>query len=291
MIGELFALMAALAWAVGAVFDRIGLTKIPPLIANTMRSIPAAVFTLIITVLIEGLNPLAEVAVIDVIYIIAGTTLALVIGDYLFLLSLRRLGVSKTMPIVSIYPVFALIGSALFLNEDITFFIIGGIAAIVTGILFISRSRNQNVEEVNSNNKILLIIPVIAALMWGFSQVFFGLALLNTPPLTMTTIRLIYFSVLLVTFNLTVGDRSFYKKYNSYWGKMSTIGGFLSLALGGLFLILGLSYAGVARTSPLTSVTPMFSTILAVIFLKERLDLNICIGTALIILGIILIVF
>lgn len=283
--------MAALSWAIGAVFDRIGLTKIPPLTANTMRSIPAAVFTLVITVLIEGLTPLTTVALIDVIYIIAGTTLALIIGDYLFLLSLKKLGVSKTMPIVSIYPVFALIGSALILKENITFFIIGGFAATITGVLFISRSRAKANQQQDSNNKFLLIIPVIAALMWGFSQVFFGLALLNTPPLTMTTIRLLYFSFLLVTFNLTVGDRSFYKKYNSHWGKMSTIGGFLSLALGGLFLILGLSYTGVARTSPLTSVTPMFSTILAVLFLKEKLDLNTTIGTALIIIGIILIVF
>ncbi|WEU39986.1 MAG: DMT family transporter [Candidatus Odinarchaeum yellowstonii] len=289
MIGELFALMAALSWAIGAIFDRVGLTKIPPLTANTMRSIPAAVFTLIITILIEGLNPLTNVTFTDIIYIIAGTTLALVIGDYFFLLSLRKLGVSKTMPIVSIYPIFALIGSALFLNESITLFIGVGVAATITGVFFISRSRN--VEQSDSNSKFLLIIPVIAALMWGFSQVFFGLALLNTPPLTMTTIRLIYFSALLVTLNLTVGDRYFYRKYNSHWGRMSTIGGFLSLALGGLFLILGLSYAGVAKTSPLTSVTPMFSTILAVLLLKEKLELNTCIGTALIIVGIILIIF
>jgi len=291
LIGEVFALMAALSWAVGSIFDRIGLTKIPPLIANTMRSIPAAIFTFILTVIIEGLTPLTSITIINIIYIIIGSTFALLIGDYLFLYSLRRLGVSKTMPIVSVYPVFAILGAALLLGEIITIFIAVGVASTITGIFLISRSNSSKIENTSLNHKYVLLIPVIAAVMWGLGQVFFGLALLNTPPLTMTTIRLLYFSSFLITLNFTVGDRKFYKKYNSYWGKMATIGGFLSLALGGLFLMLGLNYAGVSKTSPLTSVTPMFSTILAVFFLKEKLDTNICLGTALIILGIILIVF
>lgn len=288
MIGEIFGLMAALSWAVGSIFDRIGLRRIPPLLANTMRSIPSAIFTFILMVVFEGPESFISVPVLDLLFIVSGTTLALVIGDYLFLYSLRRLGVSKTMPIVSIYPVFALSGAFFLLAENITIFIIIGTLLVICGIYLLSRSRNNKKDEAASR-KYILMIPIMAALMWGLSQVFFTLALINVPPFTMTTIRLFYFSSLLTGINLVSGERRFYKNYSSYWGKMSTIGGFFSLAIGGLFLMLGLSYVGVAKTSPLTSITPLFSTILAVFLLKEKVDHNIALGTVLIVIGVIII--
>ncbi|MHA1409099.1 MAG: GRP family sugar transporter [Candidatus Odinarchaeia archaeon] len=297
MIGEVFAVMAALSWAIASIFDRKALEKISPLLANTLRSIPAFLFTFALMIIFEGFDSLLLITATDIFFIFIATTLALMIGDLLFLYSLQKLGVSRALPIASTYPLFAILFAYIFLSEEIGYFIIIGTIVIIAGIYLLSKENEKEEKKGRETNNYstkwrkipIVIIPIFVAIVWGLSQTIFRFVLFSTAPLTLTTIRLFYFSMAMIIVNVVIGNRKFYKKYNTYAGKMATIGGFLALGIGGLFLIISLSVLGVSVTAPLSSITPLFATILAVVILKEKVDLKLITGIGLIITGILLI--
>lgn len=78
--------------------------------------------------------------------------------------------------------------------------------------------------------------------------------------------------------------------WEASWWNGAAVGFFILAGLAGpacsrVFLYLSLHYLGVARAMPLTSVTPFFSTLLAIIILGERPGPYIWAGTLLIVAG------
>jgi drug/metabolite transporter (DMT)-like permease len=61
--------------------------------------------------------------------------------------------------------------------------------------------------------------------------------------------------------------------------------GFVHFALGRYFDFLGVGYIGVSRAAVLRASSPLFSMVLAIIFLKETLTMPIFIGTLMIFAG------
>ena len=136
MIGILFALTAALAWGIGNVWVRIAL--------QGLRPTTAAVFTLFTGMLL--LFPLALVLHWDeVTGISAGVLLTIffygmanfLIGRFLNILSISRIGLNRAIPIVASSPVFALILAVIFLDESVSALIILGTMTVMAGILLI----------------------------------------------------------------------------------------------------------------------------------------------------------
>ena len=136
MIGILFALSAALAWGIGNVWVRIAL--------QGLRPTTASVFTLFTGMLL--LFPLALVLHWDEVKDISAGVLLIIffygmanflMGRFLNVLSISRIGLNRAIPIVASSPVFALILAVIFLDESLSALIILGTMTVMAGILLI----------------------------------------------------------------------------------------------------------------------------------------------------------
>lgn len=288
MIGIIFAFIATLSWATGSLFDRKAVENITPFLANTLRAIPAAVFIFILMVFFEGFKYFLAISLLDMFLILIGTILAFIAGNYFFLFSLRKIGVSRTMPIAYSYPLFAILFSYIFLSETLIYISIIGEILIVLGIYIISRENKESQNNVRQK-LYLLFIPILCSFFWGINQVLLKFVVFSAGPFTITFIRLIFFSTLLIITNLIRGNIQFYKSYLKIGGKMAIVGGILSFGLGGLFFILSINFMNLSIASPISALTPVISTILSIIFLKEKIKKYIIIGTSLTVIGVIVI--
>ena len=136
MIGILFALTAALAWGIGNVWVRIAL--------QGLRPTTASVITLFTGMLL--LFPLALVLHWDEVKGISAGVLLIIffygmanflMGRFLNVLSISRIGLNRAIPIVASSPVFALILAVIFLDESLSALIILGTITVMAGILLI----------------------------------------------------------------------------------------------------------------------------------------------------------
>ena len=136
MIGILFALSAALAWGIGNVWVRIAL--------KGLRPTTASVITLFTGTLL--LFPMALALHWDEVKGISAGVLLLIffygmanflMGRFLNVLSISRIGLNRAIPIVASSPVFALILAVIFLDESVSALIILGTMTVMAGILLI----------------------------------------------------------------------------------------------------------------------------------------------------------
>ena len=102
------------------------------------------------------------------------------IGRTLNTISIKRIGVSRTIPIGGIAPFFATLLAIAFLGEEYSIYLFLGMAFIIFGIFILSR-RKENGKRVFDKKD--LFIPLIAAAFGGSSIAIskFGLAKLDDP--------------------------------------------------------------------------------------------------------------
>ena len=120
VIGELAALAAAFCWAISPVLYKMALSNAKPIPANVSRSISTTLFLFVYLGASGKLCHLATLRMDSLILAILSGVIGLCLGDTMFMLSLELIGVSKTVPIVSAYPMFTTFFAVLFFNEPFT---------------------------------------------------------------------------------------------------------------------------------------------------------------------------
>ncbi|RLF99869.1 MAG: hypothetical protein DRN49_03765 [Thaumarchaeota archaeon] len=106
MEGELLSLLAAFCWALGASIYKKSLSNVNPLVLNLFRSSSAALLLFLLLLLIHGLDHLSKLSPILIGLICFTSLITWGLGDSLYFLSLKIIGVGKTVPLTSSYPFF-----------------------------------------------------------------------------------------------------------------------------------------------------------------------------------------
>jgi drug/metabolite transporter (DMT)-like permease len=125
--------------------------------------------------------------------------------------------------------------------------------------------------------------------MWGSSAIFVRLGLSKMPSTTGTLFSLIVSFVLIMVITLVLD-------YDSLWTIPTIAFGWLALlgvtnyAFGRLMNFSAVNLAGVNRATPLISISPLISTLLALLFLDERPPFIVVVGTVATVAGVVLIV-
>ncbi len=121
IIGILAALVSAFSWASATILVRMGLKRLSPISANILRLYVAALTFLVIflaTNNMGGVFRLSPPRLLLVAFISA--QFGFVIGDYFYFSALKRMGVSRTVPITSTYPLWAILWAVLFLDRKVS---------------------------------------------------------------------------------------------------------------------------------------------------------------------------
>ncbi len=129
-----FALLAALLWGITPIFEKLGLQKVNPLVATTVRTLGIATILLLIMLFSGRLKQLAAVDMASVVYLVIGGVLAGLLGVLAYFMALKHSPSTQVVPIAASYPLVAMVTSIIFLGEELTLSKGVGTLLVVLGI-------------------------------------------------------------------------------------------------------------------------------------------------------------
>lgn len=291
MLGELAALGAALCWTVSAALYKVALSDAKPVSANISRCISTTVFFIACLGATGRLQYLAALRVDSLLLAGLSGAIGLCVGDTLYMLSLKLIGVSRAVPVTCTYPLFTLLFATLFFSEQITLFVLLGAVLIIAGIWLISQGRGKSSGLVR---KVLfkgILVAFVTAVVWAVSIAFMdeALALSELAVLdaafVVNTVRL-----LATTFSLLAISPFFDRQFGFLKLKRRTwvilaLGGIVALGLGWVLLAVSLLDIPASYAVPISSVSPLFATLFGAFLLKERVTARTFVGSVFIVLG------
>tara|TARA_A100001037_G_scaffold287657_1_gene297414 strand:- start:51799 stop:52242 length:444 start_codon:yes stop_codon:yes gene_type:complete len=134
-----------------------------------------------------------------------------------------------------------------------------------------------------------IIISLTASIGFGSSSVFAKISMQKMQSGTTTLISLITSTIITLFVSTLFTQTEEYNKLNIEILMLLFYIGVLTYFFGRLLNYTSVQYIGVNKATPIIGTTPLFASLTAIIFMNEKITTPIMIGTALIIMGIILI--
>ena len=145
MIGEIAALGTAVCWTLSAIAYKEGLKVLKPIFANIIRCTLTSLSIVFFLIFFGRAEILLNLPAYSIILLGISGILGLGIGDTLYMISLKYIGVSRTVPITCTYPLFTLSFTYFFQHKVVNLNVVTGAVLVFFGVWLIS----QNKEEVN----------------------------------------------------------------------------------------------------------------------------------------------
>ena len=129
-----WAILAALVWGVVPLLEKLGLTKVDPLMGLFYRCIGVVIGCLILGTFLIKSGSVKPVDSRSFIFLVLAGFLASIIAQIFFYNGLKVGEVSRVVPIAGSFPLVAFILSWLLLGESISLLKILGVLSIIFGI-------------------------------------------------------------------------------------------------------------------------------------------------------------
>ena len=296
MIGELAALGAAICWTISAIMYKEALLKTKPVSANIVRLVCTSIILVACLAIIGKFGVLMNLPAYAVVLACVSGIIGLGFGDTLYMMSLKLIGVARAVPITCVYPLFNLLWAVFLVEEPITLSVILGAVTIVFGIWLLRQETDVGTAE--TEKKILVkgvAYALATAVMWSVSITMIDMAV--TLPetssldhaLAINTIRVAAIAVSLLV-SAPIIDRGFgFLKMQRKTLAALIFGGIVALGLGWFFLTYSFINTLESRAVPISSTTPLFSTLSGIVFLHEKVTARNAVGSIMIVVGIFLI--
>jgi len=294
MIGELAALGAAISWTFSAILYRKALQQTKPISANIIRLSCTSAILLVFLIAIGKLGVLTNLSVNVAVLAAVSGAVGLGLGDTLYMLSLKLVGVAHAVPITCTYPLFGLLWTVVFSGEAITLGVGLGTAAIVAGIWLLSYEKEKGLYTVRRQILVKGIAAALAtALLWSVSISMMDLAVEKTPSLDqaliVNVVRASAIGLLLLAFSPIIDRGHGFLKVSRKTVATLIAGGLVALGLGWFFLTFSFTETMASRAIPISSTTPLFSVLAGVVLLHEKVTARNIVGSVVVVAGIFLI--
>ncbi len=294
MIGEFAALGAAISWTVSALLYRKALSETKPVSANIVRLTLTSAVLLAFLVATGMLGVLASLPTNVVVLAGVSGIIGLGLGDTLYMISLKMIGVARAVPVTCTYPLFNLLWVALLAGEPITWSVALGAVVIVLGIWLLSLEGEK--DTLDAQKKVLgrgLAVALATALLWSVSIAMMGLAVKETPNLgdafAINTIRILTIAVSFAI-SAPIVDRGLgFLKMRRRTVVTLIAGGIVALGLGWFLLSISFIDTLQSRAVPISSATPLFSTLAGILLLHEKVNVKNVMGSIMIVAGVFII--
>lgn len=298
MPGEAKALLAAALWATAGIVFAAQVPRLGPLRLNLIRSLAAAVFIFLLLPFAGAAGELRAASAATVVAMVGSGILAIGLGDSLYFASLPVLGASLAVPISSsVYPLLTFFVASIWLDETVTWAVLGGSLLIVLGIFLLLYQTAPVValtagvrhrSRLNWRGAVLLLL--IAAVLYTFSTTWLRAGSGDLGPFSANALRAGGTALFLLPAAMVRRQEPAIRPF--VWKSLAwaAAAGILAGGIGSLFYIAAVQEAGAGRTAILTSTMPLFNLPLAVLFLRERVTPRVVAGTISCVLGIWLIV-
>jgi DME family drug/metabolite transporter len=278
--GELYAIAAAICWSMAAVFYKkgIGAGAIPAVLVRTFF---AMLFLLILFLILRGGH--FEFTLMGFVFLNLGGLFRLILGGAAYMKGLENISVSRFIPILFTFPLLTILLSALLLKEKIRLEVVGGTFLIVIGIWILSRGKGAIGEK---NIRLGVSMAIVAAFLYAFSIVATKTGLKDVDPFQSALISMpVPLALLYLYYSVNNGAGTIFKlKKEAY--VLLGLGGIVGMGFGSYFFFVSLTMIGAAKATGLAAITPVLSSLIALVTLKEKINMALIIGTGATIAGI-----
>ena len=283
-VGALCALGSALSWSVTSLMVSALAPAIGTLTLNAARTTLTALLVVGWMLFAGGLETVLTLSMSGFALLAVSIVLAIAIGDTIFFESTQRLGLGRAMTISMSYPVVAASLAALLLGERLTAPIIVGGLLTLAGLVLIVMARTDLPGQPRPWRGV--VQALLAALSWGVSVVALRVPLEEIDPVSAQAIRLPLGAMILWITPWAIRGVPVLMR-----GGWPLLGKLIALAavtaVSSILYSASVKYAGVAVASVLSSTAPLFAVPLGVVFLGERLPMVTVVGTAITMIGIV----
>jgi drug/metabolite transporter (DMT)-like permease len=292
MIGELAALGAAISWTVSALFYRKALEEASPISANIIRLTLTGSILLLLLVFLGKLAVLTTLPLDLVLLASASGIIGLGLGDTLYFMSLKWIGVARAVPLTCIYPLFSVLWAVFLVGERITLAVVLGAVVIVLGILFLGQDSQANTTDTRKALIVGMVIALATAAVWSVSITMMDVAVKESPDidhaLIINTIRVITVAAVLLASSPIIDRKLGFLKVRKRTVVALIAGGIAALGVGWFFLSYSFTVTSQARAVPISSTTPLFSTLAGILLLREKVTAHNVFGSIMVVVGIFL---
>lgn len=278
-------IMAAFCWALGASLYKKAIFDLNPLKFNFLRSISVLIFAFLLLLLLGKWGLLFELDLVSLVMIGVSSLLILVVGDTFYFISLRTIGVTKTVPITYSYSIFVVFLSSFFLGEVITGPIVFGTIAIFFGVWLVANKAVDQASNVGYS-KFGVLAGLITSTCWACGIVLFKIILGSNDSFVLAAVRMLFlFPTLAILLVIPIGKKSPSRQLSKSRVSLAFISGLIGLGIGDTLFYFGLDSINTNIVAPISSITPIFSAIIALVFLKENISKKVLVGTLLVTAG------
>ncbi len=291
MIGEICGLASALLWAINSIVLKTLMIKIDAIALNLIRCIFASLFFLLLLPLLGRLESLLEIPWLSLVFLLLSVFIGLGVGDTLYYQSMNLIGVSKALPISSIYPLITLVLATFFLGEPFTWRIVMGAVLVIGGIYLISFPPSQITPVAQPSLSPTLhrkgvYFALFASLCWGFSTILLKIGIVDLDTITANAFRMPAAALLLTCMAAFHKGLPQLKTYEKRTLAILGLSGFFGIGIGGIIYLTAVQYAGATKAAIFSSTSPLFAAPLSLIFLKEQISWQVGMGIVLTVVGI-----
>jgi len=286
-LGELAGLVSACAWGATGLLIRAYLGGVPALAINALRNTIVAAVFLVIFAVAGSRQPIPPT-----VFLLLGLSMVsgLALGDSLYFVALKRIGVARAMPISTAYPVLTSVLAALVLGERLTAVSAVGMVMTLLGVYLVAvptgitgADRQKPVTGYWQG----VGLAAVAAVCWSGSAIAVKPALALVDVVTASVIRAGMASALLWAVAVRRGAVP-----SAAWFRGRSLGavtalGVTSVLSTSLFLE-SVVLAGAGTAAVLSATSPVFAIPLSVLFLGERAGWRLGLGTLLSVVGVVL---
>lgn len=294
MIGELAAFGAAISWTISAMFYTKALRKARPVSANIVRLTCTCGLLLLFLVVVGKFGVLTDLPLNIVLLACLSGVIGLGLGDTLYMLSLKNVGVATAVPISCTYPLFNLLWAVFLVGEQVTLTVVLGAGVIFFGIWLLSQGGKT--AEAHTQKKVLtrgVIAALASAILWSVSITMINIAVKETPDLdhalAINTFRVIGIAAALFVLSPLIDRNLGFLRMKKKTVVLLVVGGIVALGLGWFFLAYSFIETLESRAVPISSTTPLFSTLAGILLLHEKVTSTSVLGSVMIVVGIFLI--
>lgn len=274
--GPLASFLSSCTWAIGATGYSALSTRFSSPAINTARALVALPLFLLTFLLLEGqsFHLLFTIEAKRWFWFFMSVVGSYAIGDVLFLLSTRSLGVPSALAIASIYPVWSAVAGFLFRGNAFHPAMFLGVVMVVAGTIAVILSGKEHTKEHHVSRRgywVGVVLAVLTSFFWTLNAFSLSVATEGVSPFLANVIRM---SMALVFCPLVgiVLHRSQFRLLPPAQ-MISSSGLFVLEAFGGsIFFIYGVSHSPLATAAALSSLAPVLALCLAWGLGKEKVS-------------------
>lgn len=282
ILGVLAALTSAFSWAASTILIKAGMRNKSPVAVNIFRLYIVSVMFAVIFLFNGTLSQIESLSWKLLLVAFFSAQFGFVIGDYFYFNALNLMGVSRTVPITSTYPLWTILWTFLFLGRNISPQVLLGAILVVAAIIVVRKAEEE--EHLNPKG---FVFALLAPLSWSFAILTMDWLTGSMDVLTLAGIRMMF---------AAIGVSLFLPRYGSELREITKreatllIGAAISgLMLGQYLFVYSVNLVGSQIAAPVSAINPIIASALAILLLKEPPNKRIIEGLVLAVLGVILI--